>query len=45
MALYVAELVKRWRAGEIDGSQKRDLAIIAANMALFGVLLATDYQE
>jgi hypothetical protein len=45
MALYMAELVKRWRAGEIDGSQKRDLAIIAANMALFGVLLATDYQE
>lgn len=45
MALYVGELLKRWRSGEVDKSQKRDLAIISANMALFGVLLATDYQE
>ena len=45
MALYVAELVKRMRRGELDASQKRDLALIAASMALFGVLLATDYSE
>jgi hypothetical protein len=45
MALYVAEFVSRLRRGEIDSSQKRDAAVIAANMALFGVLLATDYAE
>jgi hypothetical protein len=45
MALYVTEFVKRLRGGEIDASQKRDAALIAANMALFGVLLATDYSE
>jgi hypothetical protein len=45
MTLYVAEFVKRLRRGEIEDSQKRDAALIAANMALFGVLLATDYSE
>jgi hypothetical protein len=45
MALYVSEYVKRLRKGEIDDSQKRDAALIAGNMALFGVLLATDYSE
>jgi hypothetical protein len=45
MALYVSEFVKRLRRGEIDDSQKRDLALIAANMALFGLLLATDYSD
>lgn len=45
MTLYVVEFVKRLRRSEIDTSQKRDAALIGANMALFGVLLATDYSE
>lgn len=43
MLLYLTQLAGRWTKGEIDGEQKRDLALIGANMAAFGVLLATDY--
>ncbi len=43
MLLYLTQLAGRWRTEEINGEQKRDLAIIGANMAAFGVLLATDY--
>lgn len=45
MTLYVTQLIGRWRKGEVSGPQKRDLAIIAASMALFAWLLSTDYQE
>lgn len=45
MLLYFTQLGGRARKGEVTGEQKRDLAIIAANLALFGVLLQTDYQE
>jgi len=43
MFLYFMQLAGRFRKGEVDGKQKRDLAIIAASLALFGLLLATDY--
>jgi hypothetical protein len=43
MMLYFWTLAGRLPKGEITGEQKRDLAIIAASLALFGVLLATDY--
>lgn len=43
MLLYLTQLAGRWRSEEISADQKRDLAIIGANMAAFGVLLATDY--
>lgn len=43
MLLYLTQLGGRWSKGEITGEQKRDLALIGANMAAFGVLLATDY--
>jgi hypothetical protein len=43
MFLYFIQLARRFPKGEIDGKQKRDLAIIAASLALFGLLLATDY--
>ena len=43
MLLYLTQLAGRWPKGEIDGEQKRDLALIGANMAAFAVLLATDY--
>jgi hypothetical protein len=43
MFLYFTQLAGRFPKGEIDGKQKRDLAIIAASLALFGLLLATDY--
>jgi hypothetical protein len=43
MLLYFWLLAGRAAEGEIDRSQKRDLAIIAGCLVLFGVLLATDY--
>ena len=45
MLLYTLQITGRWRAGGISSTQKRDLGIIAALMAAFAVLLATDYQE
>jgi hypothetical protein len=45
MVLYVAEFLKRLSSDEVDTSQKRDAALIAGNMALFALLLATDYSE
>lgn len=43
MALYFWLLAARLPKGDLDGEQKRDLAIVLASLALFGVLLATDY--
>jgi len=43
MLLYLTQLGGRWTKGEISGEQKRDLALIAANMAAFAILLKTDY--
>jgi hypothetical protein len=45
MLLYLTQLAKNWTKGRVAGWQKRDLAIIAANMALFALLLGLDYQE
>ncbi|HKP52280.1 MAG TPA: hypothetical protein VJ183_06475 [Chloroflexia bacterium] len=44
MLLYLTQLGGRWARGEVTGEQKRDLALIAANMAAFGILLKTDYE-
>lgn len=41
--LYLQQLAGHWSKGEVTPQQKRDLAIIAAMMAAFGVVLATDY--
>lgn len=43
MLLYLTQLGGRWAKGEITAEQKRDLALIGANMAAFAVLLKTDY--
>ena len=43
MLLYLTQLAGHWTKGEITDKQKRDLALIAASMAAFGVLLYTDY--
>lgn len=43
MLLYLTQLGGRWTKGEITGAQKRDLALIGANMVAFAVLLQTDY--
>lgn len=45
MLLYFTQLAGRVRREGLTGEQKRDLAIIAANLVAFGVLLQTDYQE
>jgi hypothetical protein len=44
MLLYVAQFLKHLSKGEITPRQKRDLALIGANMGLFALLLATDYR-
>jgi hypothetical protein len=44
MILYFWLLAGRFAKGKINAAQKRDLAIIAGCLALFGVLLATDYK-
>jgi hypothetical protein len=44
MLLYLSQLAGRWAEGDpITPDQKRDLALIAASMAAFGLLLYTDY--
>lgn len=43
MLLYFTQLAGRWPKGQITADQKRDLAIIAANLGAFGLLLYTDY--
>ena len=43
MLLYLTQLGGRWVKGEIDDDQKRDLALIGANLGAFGALLYTDY--
>ena len=44
MLLYLTQLGGRWAKGEeIEDDQKRDLALIGANLGAFGVLLYTDY--
>ncbi len=43
MLLYLTQLAGRWAKGEITSEQKRDLALIAASMGAFGLLLYTDY--
>jgi hypothetical protein len=43
MLLYLTQLAGRWAKGQVTDRQKRDLAIIAAGLAAFGLLLYTDY--
>jgi hypothetical protein len=43
MLLYVTQLVGHWRKGDVEDKQKRDIALIAACLGLFGLLLYTDY--
>lgn len=43
MLLYFSQLVGRLPKEGITGEQKRDVALIAANLAAFGLLLYTDY--
>ena len=43
MLLYFTQLAGRWAKGRLTSEQKRDLALIAAGLGLFGVLLYTDY--
>ncbi len=43
MALYFWLLAGRLPKGQLDAGQKRDLALILASLAVFGVLLSTDY--
>ncbi len=43
MLLYFTQLAGHWKEGEVTDTQKRDLALIAANLAAFGILLYTDY--
>ena len=43
MMLYLWLLAGRFKDGDVDTEQKRDLAIIAGCLVLLGVLLATDY--
>ncbi|HUP27970.1 MAG TPA: hypothetical protein VM409_06000 [Chloroflexia bacterium] len=43
MLLYATQLAERLPKGEISDEQKRDLAIIGASLAAFGLLLYTDY--
>lgn len=41
--LYLQQLAGHWSKGQVTPEQKRELAIIAAMMVGFGVVLATDY--
>jgi hypothetical protein len=43
MLLYFSQLIGHWREGEVGDEQKRDIALIAACLGLFGLLLYTDY--
>jgi hypothetical protein len=45
MLLYFSQLAGRWPRGEVRSSDKLDLALIGANLAVFAGLLAWDYQE
>ncbi len=45
MLLYLTQFVQRLPKGEITSGQKRDAALIVANLALFGLLLQLDYSE
>jgi hypothetical protein len=43
MLLYFTQLIGHSRKGGIEDEQKRDIALIAACLGLFGLLLYTDY--
>jgi hypothetical protein len=43
MLLYVTQLLAHLREEELTDELKRDLALIAANLVAFGLLLYTDY--
>ena len=43
MLLYLTQLGGRWPQGEVGPDEKRDLALIGANLAAFAALLYTDY--
>lgn len=43
MLLYFTQLAQHWADEEHAGRQKKDLALIAANLLAFGLLLYTDY--
>ena len=44
MLLYLTQLAGRWAKGDpLTPEQKRDLALIAASLGAFGLLLYTDY--
>jgi hypothetical protein len=43
MLLFFTQLIGHWRKGGVDDEQKRDIALIAACLGLFGLLLYTDY--
>ncbi len=43
MLLYFTQLTRHWTDEEHAGKQKKDLALIAANLLAFGLLLYTDY--
>jgi len=43
MLLYVQELAKQGVREGITDEQKKDLALIAASLGAFGLLLYTDY--
>ena len=43
MLLYLTQLAGRWPKGEITPDQKRDLALVGANLGVFAALLFTDY--
>ncbi len=43
MLLYFTQLAGRWHKHGIEDKQKRDLALIAAGLGAFGLLLYTDY--
>jgi hypothetical protein len=45
MLLYLTQLAGRWPKGDVEGSDKRDLALILANLVAFAALLQWDYSE
>jgi hypothetical protein len=44
MLLYMTQLAGRWPKGEVGPEEKRDLALIGANLGAFAALLFTDYK-
>jgi hypothetical protein len=45
MLLYLLQLAGRWPKGDVLSSDKRDLALIGANLGAFAGLLYWDYSE